>query len=351
MHALISAALLAGIQTPSVAAAVAWPAVLLGATGLVLGLGLAVAARKLAVEKDPLVARLEGLLPGANCGGCGLPGCSGFAAALAKGKAEPSGCVAANPAILSSLASALGVDLADKVRRIASIQCNGGHSAVRAFEYDGPSSCTSAMLVMGGDRLCRFGCLGMGDCIRVCPFGAMSMGVNGVPVIDRQRCTGCGKCVQTCPKRIITLWPADRDVVVACSNREKGAVARKACTVACIACGKCEKACPVSAITITENLSRIDPAKCINCGLCATVCPTGAILDRAPARPRAYIESSCVGCTVCAKICPTQAITGELKQQHVVDTQKCVGCGMCAPKCPKNSIRMVGALSYRKEGI
>ncbi|MDM7992290.1 MAG: RnfABCDGE type electron transport complex subunit B [Candidatus Fermentibacter sp.] len=336
-------------QTPS-ASDVAYPAVLLGATGLVLGIGLAIAARKLAVKKDPLVEKLEPLLPGANCGGCGFPGCSGFAAALARGEAQPNACVAANPATVSALAGALGVEIQDSVKRIAMVRCNGGHSAGTAFGYDGPRSCASAFMVMGGEKSCRFGCLGMGDCVKACPFGAIRIGENGVPVVDAAKCTGCGKCTRTCPKRLILLWPENRQVVVACSNRDRGPTARKACAVACIACGKCEKACPVDAITVADNLASIDPEKCINCGLCATVCPTGAVVDRAPARPGAFIDNECIGCTICAKVCPVNAISGEPKSKHAVDRDKCVGCGLCAPKCPKKAIRMLGALSYTREG-
>ncbi len=348
MHPAILLA--SALSQPSAAAAVAWPAVVLGATGLFLGIGLAIAARKFAVKKDPLVEKIETLLPGANCGGCGFPGCSGFAASLAAGEAQPSACVAANAAMVSALASAMGVEVSDSVRNIAVIRCNGGHSAVTAFAYDGPRTCTALNMLMGGDKLCRFGCLGFGDCIAACPFGAMKTGENGVPVVDPSKCTGCGKCVKACPRKLIVLWPENRQVVVACSNRDRGAVARKGCAVACIACGKCEKVCPVSAITVSDSLASIDPAKCVNCGLCATVCPTGAIVDRAPARPKAYIDESCIGCTICAKTCPVNAISGEPKQKHAVDSSKCIGCGLCAPKCPKKSIRMLGALSYAKDG-
>jgi len=335
---------------PSLSEGVLLPAGLLGATGLLLGVGLAIAARRLAVQKDPLIEKLESLLPGANCGGCGFPGCGGFAEALAKGESQPSGCVAANPATLSALASAMGVEVQDSVRRIAVIRCNGGHSTGLAFTYDGPCSCASAAMVMGGDKACRFGCLGMGDCVRACPFGAIRIGENGVPVVDGEKCTGCGKCVKTCPKGVVSLWPENRQVTVACSNRDRGSTARKACAVACIACGRCAKACPANAITVSDNLASIDPEKCINCGLCATVCPTGAIVDRAPARPKAYIDNECTGCGICAEACPVNAITGEPKAKHDVDKDKCVGCGLCAPKCPGRAIHLLGALSYTREG-
>lgn len=331
----------------SMAEAVGNPALVLGVMGLILGLGLAFAAKKLTVPKDPLVERINGILPGANCGGCGYPGCVQFAEAVASGKAPPDGCVAASEEINRQIAEVVGGEVSGGARKVALVHCNGGHSAVDGFRYHGPADCVSASMVMGGQKVCSFGCLGFGDCVAVCPFDAIEMGENGVPVVDRAACTGCGKCVIACPKRIIELWPVDREVVVACSSRDRGGAARKACTVACIGCRKCEKACPVQAITVDDFLAVIDPAKCINCGLCAAECPTGAILDNAPARPKAYIDSSCVGCTLCAKVCPVDAISGELKGRHTVDTEKCIGCGLCVPKCPKNSINLIGAKSYQ----
>ncbi len=348
MTGLLALALTAQTGGTDAAAAVGYPAVVLGAMGLLLGLGLAFAAKKLAVEKDPRVERIEALLPGANCGGCGYPGCPAFAEAVVKGEAPPEGCVAASASVDARIAEAVGAEVSDSVRKIALVRCAGGHSAREVFEYRGPSECAAAGMVMGGQKACPYGCLGFGDCVRVCPFDAIEMGPDGVPVVDPEACTGCGKCVAACPKDIIELWPVNRQVVVACSSRERGGVARKACTVACIGCRKCAKVCPVDAITVEENLASIDPEKCVNCGLCAGECPTGAILDRAPARPKAYIDGSCVGCTLCAKACPVNAITGELKERHEVDKEKCVGCGLCLSKCPKGSIRMLGALSYQR---
>jgi len=205
-------------------------------------------------------------------------------------------------------------------------------------------------MIMGGQKTCSFGCLGFGDCVEACPFDAIEMDENGIPSVDRENCTGCGKCVEVCPKDIIELWPVNREVVVACSSHDKGGIARKACSMACIGCKKCEKACPVEAITVEGFLAFIDPEKCINCGLCASECPTGAILDNAAARPKAYIDTSCVGCTLCAKACPVGAISGELKEKHVVDSEKCIGCGLCVPTCPKNSINLIGVKSYQQDG-
>jgi len=345
MHAVLLASMIGSSDTLS---AVGGPVVLLGALGLLLGLGLAFAARKLAVPRDPLVDKVSELLPGANCGGCSFPGCSAFAEAVAAGTAQPGACVAASAAVVARIAEAVGADVTDTVRKVARVHCNGGHSATEAFEYVGPKGCRTSMLVMGGSKTCTYGCLGGGDCVAACPFGAIAMGENGIPVIDDGACTGCGKCVAACPRSIIELWPVNRQVLVACASRDKGPVARKACAMACIGCGKCVKICPVEAILVEDSLASIDPAKCINCGLCAAECPTGAILDSAPARPRAYIDGSCIGCTLCTRVCPTAAITGTLKEKHDVNVEKCVGCGLCVPKCPKGSIRMLGALSYQR---
>jgi len=340
--------LLAVTAQGDLGSAVGSPVLVLGAMGLLLGLGLAFAARKLAVPKDPLVEKINALLPGANCGGCAYPGCGAFAEAVARGEAPADGCVAASDAINAQIAEVVGAEVSDSVKKVARVHCNGGHSATEAFEYHGPSGCRASMMIMGGSKTCTYGCLGAGDCVAACPFEAIVMGENGIPVVDDDACTGCGKCVTACPRDIIELWPVNRQVLVACASRDRGAVARKACAMACIGCGKCLKICPVEAIQIEDYLALIDPEKCINCGLCASECPTGAILDSAPARPKAYIDGSCIGCTLCTKVCPTGAITGTLKERHEVDGEKCVGCGLCVAKCPKNSIRMLGALSYQR---
>jgi electron transport complex protein RnfB len=334
--------LLSTLLSSGIPAGVTTPVVVLGGIGLFLGLGLALAAKKLAVPKDPRVEKVSEVLPGANCGGCGYPGCAAFAEAVVKGITAPGGCVAAGAGINARIASILGVTIDESVRKVAVLHCGGGHSAVDAFTYNGPESCASALLVMEGHKLCRYGCLGFADCVKACPFGAMEMGDNGLPVVIPEKCTGCGKCVAACPRGLLELWPEDRKVIVACSSRDKGGTARKACTVACIGCGKCAKACPVEAITVESFLASIDPAKCINCGICAGECPTSAILDMVPARPKAFIDTTCIGCTLCTKVCPTGAIVGELKGKHEVIPEKCVGCGQCVPKCPKKSIRMMG---------
>ncbi len=329
-------------------AAVGGPAIIMGSIGLILGLGLAFAARKFAVPKDPRMEAIQAVLPGANCGGCGFPGCAAYASAVVEGKAPVNGCAPAGAAAAAEIGRIMGAQVEEKEKQIAVILCNGGKSAVNAFTYNGPQSCKSAVLVMNGQKSCSYGCLGFGDCIEVCSFNAMKMGDNGVPVIDPEMCVACGKCIEECPRNIITLWPESRKVIVSCSSRDKGGVARKACSVACIGCRKCAKVCPADAIEIDGFLAKINPEKCINCGLCASECPTGAIVDGIPVRPKAFIDSTCIGCTLCTRVCPTDAIEGSVKEKHQVIADKCIGCGQCVEKCPKKSIKMMGGILAQK---
>lgn len=344
----ISLILVSQQQDASMLSAVAGPAIVMGAIGLLLGLGLAYAAKKFAVPRDSRVEAILEVLPNANCGGCGYPGCGAFAVAVVDGKADANGCTVASSAVNAEIAKIMGAEIVEKEKTVATVLCNGGKSAVDVFNYNGPSSCLAASMVMNGQKACTYGCLGFGDCIEACPFDAMVMGENGIPQIDSHKCVSCGKCVEACPRNIIVLWPESRKVIVSCSSRDKGGVARKACSVACIGCGKCAKVCPVDAIVIDGFLAKINPDKCINCGLCAVECPTGAIIDGIPVRPKAFIDTTCIGCTLCTRVCPTDAIEGILKEQHTVIADKCIGCGQCVEKCPKKSIKMMGGILSRQ---
>jgi Na+-translocating ferredoxin:NAD+ oxidoreductase RNF subunit RnfB len=336
--------ILSSQQETSFLSAVTGPVVILGSIGLLLGLGLAFAARKFAVPRDPRVESILAALPAANCGGCGYPGCGAFAAAVVDGKVPVNGCTVASSAVNAEIARIMGTVAEEKEKTVATVLCNGGKSAVNAFSYSGPDTCALMAMVMGGQKACSYGCLGGGDCVTVCPFNAMFMGDNGIPQIDAEKCVACGKCLEACPKDIIVLWPESRKVVVACSSRDKGGVARKACSVACIGCGKCVKVCPVDAIVMDGYLAEINPEECINCGLCALECPTSAIIDGIPVRPKAFIDTTCIGCTLCTRVCPTDAIEGALKEKHTVIAEKCIGCGQCVEKCPKQSIKMMGGV-------
>lgn len=258
--------------------------VLLGALGLVGALVLYITASKFRVDEDPRIDAVEAALPGANCGGCGGRGCRDFAAScVAKGKLDGMYCPVGGAESMKKIAGILGVEAVVADRKIAVLRCNGSCAArPERFVYDGAESCAVMDAVAVGTKGCSFGCLGCGDCTGVCDFGAIKMNpATGLPEVDSDACTACGKCVAECPRHLLELRPAgrrERRVWVACSNREKGGVARKICSAACIGCGKCAKVCPFGAITVADNLSYINPDLCKACGKCINVCPTHAIL-------------------------------------------------------------------------
>ncbi len=252
----------------------------LGFFGLLFGIGLALAAKKFAVEVDPRVELVMAVLPNANCGACGYPGCSGFAKAVVAGEAPVSGCVPGGADVTTKIAGILGVSAESSEPLVAVVRCNGGIRANDKFAYDGIADCRAALLVGNGQKMCSYGCLGFGTCVDACPFNSLSMGPDGLPVNDFDKCTGCGICVEICPTDVMQLVPKNKPIFVACNSKDKGAFVRKACESGCIGCMLCEKNCPYDAIHISENLARIDFDKCKLCGICIEVCPTNTILNK-----------------------------------------------------------------------
>ena len=253
---------------------VIYAVIVLGVLGAIFGAILAVASKIFAVEVDPKQAAVRECLAGANCGGCGFPGCDGYAAAVAKGEAPVNKCVAAGPAAAEKIAEIMGVSAGASVRKVAFVPCSGteGH-AVKRFNYKGPKNCQAAMLFGGKSNMdCRFACIGLGNCADACQFGAMSI-VDGVAKVDSEKCVGCGACVDACPKKIVRLVPYDQHVEVACSSHDKGAAVNKICEAGCIGCMKCQRECPADAIVVTDNLAKIDVSKCVQCGHCSDICP------------------------------------------------------------------------------
>lgn len=270
----------------------------LGAIGLISAIVLFVASKKFVVYEDPRIGEVAEVLPQANCGGCGYPGCAGFAEACVKaGSLEGKLCPVGGQPVMVRVAAILGLEAASAEPKVAVVRCNGScEHRPRTTRYDGVSSCAVANATYGGETDCTFGCLGCGDCVDACQFDAIHMNPEtGLPEVDENACTACGACVKACPRHIIELRPKgknNRRVYVSCVNKDKGAQTRKACSVGCIGCGKCVKVCPFEAITLENNLAYIDPAKCKLCRKCEAECPQGAILavNFPPRKPK--VETS-----------------------------------------------------------
>jgi len=324
--------------------------VTLGLLGLIFGGGLAYASRKFAVEKDPRLDRILDILPGTNCGGCGYAGCTVFAEAVLKGDAAVTGCTAGGKEVAEKLAKLLGRELEEIVPMVAVVQCQGDRELARdRYEYHGIAKCSIAHLTGGGHKACAFGCLGFGDCERACPFDAITMMENGLPLVDEDKCTGCGACVTACPLGIMKLIPTTQQVYIACVNPAKGKAVKSVCKVGCIGCTLCAKVTPSGAIEMDGNLPVIDPSG-TDLVIAAHKCPTRSLVDRVKVRAKVSIDTTCDGCGECRKICPVKgAIEGEDGKRHKVVFDKCIGCGICIPACPKQSIRAVGALGYIEE--
>ena len=254
-------------------------AVVVGGTGLFIGLFLGFAGTKFAVEVDEREEAITGVLPGNNCGGCGYAGCSGLAAAIVKGEAEISGCPVGGAPVAAKIGEIMGLEAGETVRKTAFVKCAGTcDKAKQDYEYHGIHDCVMVnMMQNGGPKACNYGCLGEGTCVAACPFDAIHI-VDGVAVVDKEACKACGKCVAACPKKLIELVPYDQKHLVQCSSQDKGKDVMKACSVGCIGCRMCVKVCEAGAVTVENNIAHIDPEKCTNCGACAAKCPKKIIL-------------------------------------------------------------------------
>lgn len=253
------------------------PIVIIGGMGLLFGLLLGVASKIFAVKTDERIPQIMDVLPGANCGGCGFAGCNAYASALVKGGVRPNMCPVGGEKVAEAIAGILGVENEEKEKMVARVLCNGTPSrALQKYVFDGPRDCHSAARLGGGEKMCAYGCLGFGSCVKVCKFDAISV-KDGVAVVDIEKCVACGACAAECPKKIIKILPVKSKYTITCRSVEKGKVTRHDCQVGCIGCGICAKNCPKEAITVKDNLAAIDPLKCVNCGICASKCPQHAI--------------------------------------------------------------------------
>ncbi len=258
-------------------AAIIYALAIMGVLGMAFGGMLSVADKKFAVEVDTRVEAIRSVLPGANCGACGHVGCDAFAEAVVAGTAPANGCLAGGASTSAAIGDILGVSVAPSAQKVARVLCQGTTSVARdRYEYDGYRSCRVAASLSGGPKQCRFACIGLGDCLAVCKFGAIQL-KDGIVQIDKRRCVGCGACAEVCPHNVIHMLPPEAKVIVRCRNEDVARTARDVCMRACIACGRCVKECKYDAIKIENGFARIDPEKCTLCTECIPVCPCKCI--------------------------------------------------------------------------
>ncbi|OGK99286.1 MAG: Fe-S cluster protein [Candidatus Rokubacteria bacterium RIFCSPLOWO2_02_FULL_73_56] len=253
---------------------------ILGGVGLVFAALIAVTHRKFKVWEDPRIDMVAALLPGNNCGACGLPGCRAFAEKAVAGAIAPAQCTVSSPEARADIAAYLGVDVGQATQRVARLLCAGGRDvAPERADYLGLPTCKAAAAVAGGGKGCVWGCLGLADCAVACTFDAIRMNAVGLPIVAPGRCTACGDCVEACPKDLFVLMPIEHKLLVQCKSLLEGDAAERLCRVACTACGKCALDAAPGVIAMTNGLAVVDYAKNDLAGPEATRrCPTGAIV-------------------------------------------------------------------------
>ena len=254
-------------------------AVIVGATGCILGFFLSFSSEKFKVEVDERETAILDVLPGNNCGGCGYAGCSGLAAAIVKGEAPVSGCPVGGDPVAAKVGEIMGQKVEKGVKKVAFVKCSGTcDKAEDKYEYTGVEDCNSMFLVPGsGPKACKYGCMGFGSCVAACPFDAIHI-VDGIAKVDPAQCKACGKCVDTCPLKLIELVPYDAAHIVRCSSKDKGKDVMSVCKAGCIGCKLCEKNCEFDAVHVVDNIAYIDQDKCTGCGVCAEKCPKKVII-------------------------------------------------------------------------
>ena len=261
-----------------------WGILVFTLLGLFFGVALASAARRFHVPVNPLVEQVSENLPSANCGACGFAGCAAYAEKVVEDpNVAPSLCAPGGESIAIEIGALTGKPVGEIRDEVATLRCYGTDAlAKQQAEYDGVRTCSAAVLAFGGPKSCKFGCLGLGDCVNVCRFDAMEIGDSGIVEINHTKCTGCAVCIDACPKNVLMMYPRQHRVVLSCQTADRGKAVKDVCKVGCIQCQLCIKECPAKAIDLVDGSVRIDHAACKaygpGCGeVCVAVCPTEII--------------------------------------------------------------------------
>jgi len=231
----------------------------MGGLGFIFAGGLAIADKKLRVEENPLIGKINDVLPGANCGACGKAGCYDFAVNIVNGKMKVNGCPVGGEDVANLIAKILGVEAEPAIKQVPRILCRGGNNEAKdkSTNYKGPQSCAVMEIVGGGTKICEFGCLGGGDCIVACQFGALIMNDNNLPEVIEDLCTSCGLCAKACSRNLIEMHPIDRRVFVFCKSNYDPKRSKEVCSAACTGCGICERVSD-GGVVVKNNLAEIN---------------------------------------------------------------------------------------------
>jgi Na+-translocating ferredoxin:NAD+ oxidoreductase RNF subunit RnfB len=325
------------------------PVIILGTLGIIFGAVLAYASKIFAVKVDPRTEKIAEILPGANCGACGAPGCFGYAQAIVSGKFDINLCTPGGKETSTKIAKIMGTEAKEMVKMKAVVQCKGGkNEAKQIFSYIGIENCTAAELLAGGGKACVYGCLGLGSCVDVCPFNAMYMNENNLPVVIDELCTGCGLCVKACPRNIMKLIPVTQKIYLACMSKDKGKDVKDVCSVGCTGCSLCAnpKVTPSGDIVMDGNLPVVNFTKNVNLVAAVYKCPTDSYVLEIKFAPL-HINEKCDKCSnqpsaLCVKMCPVKnCITiNEEKNIYQINNDTCIGCQLCKSVCPQSAVEL-----------
>lgn len=250
------------------------PIAIFAGLGLIFGVILAIASKVFSVKVDERVEQINEVLPQANCGACGYTGCLAYAQAIVGEDGTTLNlCTVGGAPVAKSIGEIMGTTVVAKKPYVARVLCSGTTQyAKKKYAYHGTTDCLSAARLSGGDKMCPNACIGLGTCVSVCKYNALSV-IDGAAVVKAENCVACGLCVNVCPKSIIELIPLESQYWVGCVSKESGPITREHCGIGCISCRLCVKACEYDAISIKDFHAKINYEKCVNCGECARVCP------------------------------------------------------------------------------